>query len=321
MSKRLALVLLLVTLLLPACQGGVAPTAEPEEQKLVVFHAGSLTVPMEALTAAFAKEHPGVVFETEASGSRTAARKVSELGREADLVLSADYTVIDHLLIPDYASWNIRFARNTMVIVYTEKSKFADEINAENWYEILLRDGVVYGHSDPDADPCGYRTLMVWQLAESYYEQPGLYEALETHCPPENVRPKAVELLALLESGDMDYAFEYRSVALQHGLLYVELPDALNLGSVDFADFYAQAKVEVSGTEPGTTITQVGSPIVYGVTIPKNAPHPELAIEFVKFLIGPEGQRIMEENGQMPIVPAVANPKEGLPEALIPLVQ
>ncbi len=321
MSKRLALALLMAALLLTACQGGAAPSAEPVEQKLVIFHAGSLTVPMEALTAAFAEAHPGVVFETEASGSRTAARKVSELGREADLVFSADYTVIDNLLIPDYASWNIRFARNTMVIVYTEKSKFADEINADNWYDILLRDGVVYGHSDPDADPCGYRTLMVWQLAEQYYERPGLYDALKAHCPPENVRPKAVELLALLESGDMDYAFEYRSVALQHDLPYVELPDEINLGSVEFADFYAQAKVEVSGTEPGTTITQVGSPIVYGVTMPKDAPHPDLAVEFVKFLIGPEGQRIMEENGQMPIVPAVADPKDGLPEALLSLVQ
>ncbi len=321
MSRWLALLFLLSALLLPACQGGAVPSAAPAEQKLVIFHAGSLTVPMEALADAFAEAHPGVVFETEASGSRTAARKVSELGREADLVLSADYTVIDNLLIPDYASWNIRFARNTMVIVYTEKSKFADEINADNWYEILLRDGVVYGHSDPDADPCGYRTLMVWQLAESYYGQPGLNAALEAHCPPENVRPKAVELLALLESGDMDYAFEYRSVALQHDLPYVELPDAINLSSVEFADFYAQAKVEVSGTEPGTTITQVGSPIVYGLTMPKNAPHPDLAVEFVKFLIGPEGQRILEENGQMPIVPAVADPKEGLPEALLPLVQ
>jgi len=47
----------------------------------------------------------------------------------------------------------------------------------------------------------------------------------------------------------------------------------------------------------------VGKPIVYGVTIPKNAPNPDLALEFVKFLLGPEGQAIMAEQGQPPIVP------------------
>jgi len=292
------------------------------EGKLIIFHAGSLTVPVEALTKAFQAKHPGVAFETEAAGSRTTARKVSELGREADLIVSADYTVIDNLLIPAFADWNIQFARNAMVIAYTDGSQYANEINNDNWYEILAREGVIYGHSDPNADPCGYRTLMVWQLAEVYYGVPGLYDTLEEHCPPENVRPKETDLIALLQSGDMDYAFEYRSIAVQHGLKFVELPDEINLSHIIHADFYKQAMVEVSGEEPGTTMTMVGKPIVYGVTIPKNAPSPDLALEFVKFLIGPEGQAIMEAQGQPPIVPAVVTTgKERLPASLGSLVK
>ncbi len=290
--------------------------------KLIIFHAGSLTVPVQKLAEAFRAQHPEVIFETEAAGSRTTARKVSELGRPADLVMSADYTVIDELLIPDFADWNIQFARNTMVIAYTDHSKYADEINADNWYEILTRDGVIYGHSDPDADPCGYRTLLVWQLAEKHYNVPGLYQRLDKHCPPENVRPKETDLIALLQSGDMDYAFEYRSIAVQHGLRFVELPDEINLCCIEHADFYEQAKVEVSGQEPGAAITKVGKPIVYGVTIPRNAPSPDLAVEFVKFLIGPEGQVIMEAQGQPPIVPAMASTgKDKLPGALQALVR
>jgi molybdate/tungstate transport system substrate-binding protein len=285
------------------------PTAAAKpatEEKIIIFHAGSLTLPVEELTTAFQAKHPEVPFETEASGSNAAARKISELGREADLMMSADYTVIDKLLIPDFATWNVQFARNTMVIAYTDQSQYAAEINADNWYEILTRDGVVYGHSDPDADPCGYRTLLVWQLAEAHYGVDGLSAKLEEHCPPENVRPKSVELIALLESGDMDYAWEYRSVAVQHGMRFVELPDEINLSMVEQADFYSQASVDIAGSEPGTTMTMVGSPIVYGVTIPKNAPNPEMAVEFVKFLLGPEGQAIMEGQGQPPIVPPVA---------------
>ncbi len=300
-------------------------TAMPEEPalegNLVIFHAGSLTVPVDELAKAFQAKYPGVTFETEAAGSRTTARKVSELGREADLVMSADYTVIDNLLIPEFAEWNVRFARNTMVIAYTDQSLYADEINADNWYEILARDDVVHGHSEPDADPCGYRTLMVWQLAEQHYDEPGLYEELDASCPPENIRPKSVELIALLESGDMDYAFEYRSVAVQHGLNFVELPDEINLSMVEHADFYSQATVELSGKEPGETVTQTGKPIVYGVTSPKNAPSPKLALEFVKFLLGPDGQAIMEEQGQPPIVLAVTTYMETLPDELKGLVK
>ncbi|MBU0512790.1 MAG: tungstate ABC transporter substrate-binding protein WtpA [Chloroflexi bacterium] len=328
MLKKLSLRSLFVLVLILAA--GCTPSS-PEttsgvteqtglEGKLIIFHAGSLTVPIDELTTAFQAKHPNVTFETEAAGSLSTARKISELGRQADLVMSADYTVIDTLLIPDFADWNIRFARNTMVIAYTDQSKYAGEINSDNWYEVLTRGGVIYGHSEPDADPCGYRTLMVWQLAELYYKEPGLYERLDENCPEENVRPKEVELIALLQSGDMDYAFEYRSVAVQHGLEFIELPDEINLSMVANADFYTQAEVELSGSEPGETITQTGKPIVYGVTIPKDAPSPELALEFVKFLLGSEGQAIMEQQGQPPIVPPMTDYKAALPEALQALV-
>ena len=299
--------------------------SQPEEEaglsgEVIIFHAGSLTVPVDELTKAFQDKHPNVTFLTEGAGSRTTARKVSELGREADLVMSADYTVIDSLLIPDFAAWNIQFARNTMGIAYTDYARHAKEINIDNWYEILPREDVIYGHSEPNADPCGYRTLMVWQLAEKHYDIPGLYENLDTNCPPENVRPKETDLLALLESGDMDYIFLYRSVAVQHSLNFLELPQEINLSMVEQADFYHQAKVELDGTEPGETITKTGKPIVYGVTMPKNAPHSELALEFVKFLLSAEGQAILQEQGQPPINPAVSSQYDTLPEALQALI-
>jgi molybdate/tungstate transport system substrate-binding protein len=319
---RWILLVLVILSLLVACQDeGDASGSADLEGKLVIFHAGSLTVPLKELTAAFQAQHPGVTFETEASGSNAAARKISELDREADLMMSADYTVIDNLLIPEFADWNVQFARNTMVIAYTDQSKFADEINADNWYEVLTRDGVIYGHSEPDLDPCGYRTLLVWQLAEQHYNQPRLNARLEAACPPENVRPKSVELIALIESGDMDYAFEYRSVAVQHGMQFVELPDEINLSMVEHKDFYGQAEVEIAGAEPGETMTMVGKPIVYGVTIPKNAPSLDLALAFVKFLLGPEGQAVMEGQGQPPIVPPVAVDRDAVPKALQSIVK
>jgi molybdate/tungstate transport system substrate-binding protein len=218
-------------------------------------------------------------------------------------------------MFPQYADWYIVFAANRMSIAYTDRSQFADEIDGGNWYQILQREGVRYGRSDPDQDPCGYRTLMVWQLAEAYYGIPGLYDKLYG-AKNQIIRPKEVDLIALLESGDLDYAFEYSSVAAQHGLNYVALPPEVNLSDEEFSDFYAAAEVEVAGREPGTTITKKGKPIVYGVTIPSNFPNQELAIAWVDFLLSAEGMAIMEANGQPPVIPAVTNDKGKLPDKL-----
>lgn len=299
-----------------AIQGGDALSGT-----ITIFHAGSLTVPVKEMVDTFTAVHPDVTFETEASGSVECARKVSELDRPADVVMSADYTVIDRLLIPDWADWNVLFAKNDMVIAYTDQSKFADEITADNWYEVLTRDGVIYGHAEPTVDPCGYRTLMVWQLAEKHYDEAGLYDKLEQSCPPEHVRPKSVELIILLQSGDMDYAFEYRSVAVQHGLNFLELPAEINLSKAELADYYAQASVELPGKEPGETMTITGKAIVYGVTVPKTAEQPDLGIAFTKFLIGPEGQGILDAACQPPIVPAVAADVTLVPDELQSLIE
>ena len=309
--KFIGLYLLLVALLVTGISCSTGAT-------LTIFHAGSLSVPFEAAAREFNKIYPNVKVNIESAGSRITIRKVTGLGKLADIVASSDYIAIEQLMFPDFADWYVIFASNQMVIAYTDGSKYSDEINGDNWYEILTREGVEYGRADPDADPCGYRTLMLWQLAEQYYGVPGLYDRLLEGCPADgkNVRPKETALLAPLASGDLDYAFEYRSIAQQHGFKFVELPPQINLSDIQYKDFYATARVEVQGSQPGTTQTQVGQPIFYAVTIPKNAPRADLGIAFLEFLLGSEGQSIMEENGQTAIVPAVTNDLSKLPEEL-----
>jgi len=283
--------------------GPAAVLAEPKG-KLVMFHAGSLSVPFKAMEKAFESKYPKVDLLREASGSQKAARKVSDLKKPCDIMASADYKVIDKLLIPDYADWNVRFAINQLVLCYTDKSKFAGDVNAKNWYEILQRKGVIWGHSDPNLDPCGYRSLMVLQLAEKHYKIPGLYDNLIANRPKENIRPKSVELISLLQTGNMDYAWEYLSVAVQHGLKYVVLPDEINLGNYKFDDFYKQAVVKVTGKKPGTFMNMKGKSCTYGVTLIKDAPNKEAALAFLKYMLDPEGGlKILKDMGQPPFVP------------------
>ena len=166
---------------------------------------------------------------------------------------------------------------------------------------------------------------MVLQLAEKYYKKPGLYDQLIANRPKENVRPKSVELVSLLKTGNMDYAWEYRSVAVQHGLKYLELPAEINLGDYRQDDFYKQAKVEVTGKKPGTFITKSGKSCTYGVTLIKDAPNAPAAVAFLEYLLSPEGGlKILEEMGQPPFIPArvpTAEMKDALPAELQALVE
>jgi molybdate/tungstate transport system substrate-binding protein len=318
-KKRLSIISLFLSLvialtLIVGCSREPEPTSELSGT-LQIFNAGSLTVPLGQVNEEFNKLYPDVEILAEAAGSATTIRKVTELGKECGVIASADYALIPELMFPDYADWYIIFATNQMCLTYTDESKYAGEINGDNWCEILQREGVTYGRSDPDQDPCGYRTLMVWQLAEAHYDVSGLYDSLYG-AEGDMMRPKSVDLIALLETGDLDYAFEYTSVAAQHNLKYVKLPPEINLADAKFKDFYAQAQVEIAGIEPGTKITVEGAPVVYGVTIPKDFPREELAIAWVDFLLSPEGMAIMEANGQPPVIPAITNDRSKLPGEL-----
>lgn len=272
--------------------------------KLIIFHAGSLTVPLEQIEKDFEAQYPKIDVLREGGGSTKMARLISEVGKPADIMASADYTVIDSTLIPKNADWNIRFATNQLVLCYTDKSKFAKEVNADNWYEILARKGVVWGHSDSNLDPCGYRSLMVLQLAEKFYNQPGLYDKLIANRPEANVRPKSVELISLLDTGNMDYAWEYLSVAVQHGLKYVKLDDHINLGNYKYDGFYKQAQVKVTGKQPGTWDTKTGKSCTYGITMVKDALNPEAALAFLDYMLDPQGGlKVLESMGQPPFIP------------------
>jgi molybdate/tungstate transport system substrate-binding protein len=273
-------------------------STKKEENQLIIFHAGSLSVPFKQMKEQFEKENPGTEILLEASGSVQCARKIVDLKKECDIMASADYTIIDKMLIPEYAKWSIQFATNEMSIVYHAESKYAEEINSNNWYKILLRDDVIFGRSNPNTDPCGYRALLTTQLAEQYYNSPGLTEKIKTK-DQEYIRPKEVDLIALLESNTIDYIFLYRSVAEQHGLSYVLLPDSVNLKNPDLNNHYKKVSVDITGKKPGSTITQHGQAMVYGITILTDAPNKPLAKKFLKFVLSENGgQKIMEQNGQ-----------------------
>ncbi|MCX6243364.1 MAG: tungstate ABC transporter substrate-binding protein WtpA [Bacteroidetes bacterium] len=309
---------LAIAVLILALTGFSQPKAPSITGDLIIFHAGSLSVPMKEVAAEFNKAYPNVKVLLESAGSVASARKITDLNRPCDILASADYGVIDNMLIPKYADWNIKFASNELSVVYHEKSRMAGQINAKNWYDILMNKDVAFGRADPNADPCGYRTVLTLQLAEKQYKKPGLAKMM-TGKDQNYMRPKEVDLLALLESGSIDYIFLYRSVALQHNLKYITLPDEINLKKMELAAQYATASTEINGKEPGKKDVVKGEPMVYGVTMLREAPNKPAAIAFLQFLLSKEkGMKIMEKNGQPSVIPMPTQNYEKLPKELKP---
>lgn len=343
------LCLLLMTGVLAVAAGGCV---NKEKTPLKVLFAGSLIVPFEALEQAYEAEHPDVDVQMEGHGSIQVVRHVAEIHDLVDVAATADYSLIPMLMyqsqVPEtgqpYAGWYIKFATNRLALAYTPQSRYADEINADNWYEVIARPGVKLGLSDPRFDASGYRTLMIFQMAESVYGKTTIFENLTMgrfktpitvedeagqaviHVP-EILQPKpdsgivlrgsSIQLIALLESGDIDYAFEYESVSQQHGFQMIQLPGALNLGDEDSADLYQNVKVRLDFQRFTSVKPEFkGEVIGYGLTIPANAPHPEEAVEFITFLLGPEGQAIMSEHNHPLILPPLVDHYDVLPDSL-----
>jgi len=319
---------------------------------LIVFAAGSLIIPFGDLQKAFESKYPNIDVRAQYHGSIQVIRQVTDLHLPIDVIATADASLVPSLMYavndPDtgkpYASWDIRFATNHLAIAYRPESKYASQINADNWYTILSRPDVKVGITDPRFDAAGYRALMVFALAQQYYHQPTIFsnmfkgkfsfplgyfyeDGLTTITVPEIVetapgsniivRGASMEEIALLQSGDVDYTFEYESVILQQGLQMVHLPDALNLGEATYDQTYHQVEVDLNYQRFATVKPQfVGERIAYGITIPSNAPHPDAAAEFISFLLSPQGRAIMQANHQPLFNPVTADQYSNLPATL-----
>jgi molybdate/tungstate transport system substrate-binding protein len=290
-------------------------SAAPANDAIIVFNAGSLARPLRAALDSFTAGTK-IRVEQENAGSVETARKLTELHRIPDLVGSADYQVFPKYLMPGQTSWYARFARNRMVLMYTPKSKFASTIDSTNWYKILESKGVQTGRADPALDPNGYRSLIVMKLAEQYYQQPGLANRLVTNSSAHVVRPKEVDLMGLLQTGEIDYAWSYESVAQGANLSYVTLPRAIDLSDPARAADYARAKVKIPGNSPKDSVEIEGEPILYAFTVPREAPHKALGERFAAFLVSNTGKRIIAREHLEPL-PAPIYVGDSIPRILI----
>ncbi|UPW01461.1 extracellular solute-binding protein [Halorussus gelatinilyticus] len=283
-------------------------TPTPTSDSMTVFHAGSLAPPFGAAEPKFEDEY-GVTVNREAKGSVASTKKITTQGRSADVLGVSDFRLIRDRVLPEYGSWYAIFAANAMSLQYREDSPGAGEIGPDNWWEVLSRDGVKVGHSDPAIDPGGYRAVMAMQLGKEKLDGTRLYGQQTFEKIRDNMTvPTGTEtkLEGQLESGKLDYALYYRSIASQSGMPYVDLQPHVDLSKLTtkYANHYAKAEVETSAG------TFTGAPIAYGITVPSVAEAPVLGAMWVEYMTTEPGRKILKETGLIPKEPAVVT-KDG----------
>lgn len=276
--------------------GGSTRTGDAAPRDTVVLYlAASLARPLGPVLDAWGRAN-GIAVVREVGGSLEHARKITELGRIPDALLLADREVFPRLLVPRSVPWYATVARDRMVIAYTDKSRRASELDSTSWTRILASPDVQVGRSAPEVAPVGYRALVVMQLAERHYHEPGLAARLLANAPQRNVRPNAADLAALLQLGELDYVYDYASVARTFHLRALTLPPAIDLGDPARERQYAAARLMLRSPR-GDTATVIGAPILFAIGLASEAPHPQAARRFAAWMLSGEGRSAMRAAG------------------------
>jgi molybdate/tungstate transport system substrate-binding protein len=311
----------LVVTLAAACSSSsssstsASPAASGAHGTLVVFGAGTLDTPFTAEIAAFKKANPGVTVHSMFGASGDMVKAITQLHQPADVLGVADYSLIPKLMFTAHATWYLGFVSNQITFAYTSHSKGASGLTSANWYKVLAQPGVHIGRSNPAADPSGYQTLQMLQLANGYYyHQPNLSASVLKNSPAASVAETETSLISALQSGQIDYLAIYKSTAQEQHLKWIALPPQINLSDPSMAAAYAKVSIHA-----GSLGTLTAKPIIYGLTIPTSAPNAALGEKFISFVIGSQGQAIMRSNGFVVISPALASPQSKVPASVKPL--
>jgi len=325
----------IVSLVIMSSFTGMSVAADPSDL-ITVYAADSLSNVVDNFkNIFFPKENVNATY----AGSQALINDIINNNASVDVLLSADYGLIDDRLISNYTLWNGEFARNSIVIAYRRNSSYADKINDTNWYDILNYPGVKFGFGNPNLDPCGYRTMMDIALANNYYSNPSIFDNLITKnsdifakanadndgygvYSPTNanannstiwIDPHAADSLDRLikddeKNGSIDYAFVYENQAEDvrsnnTDIEYITLPPELSLNDTKYKDVYAKYSLFENYDDLTKNKTIILTPIVYGITILSKSPNPSGALDFVSKFFANE--KVGYFGSLIPIFPVV----------------
>jgi molybdate/tungstate transport system substrate-binding protein len=273
-----------------------------------VAYAGSMGSMMEGPIKAAVAQSLQITMHGRAAGSDALAKLIVGGSISPDLFISVTPGPMMTVLKAGKASTGFPIARTEMVIAYSAKSNYAHQFaaaaagtrGATPWWQVLERSGARFGRTDPTVDPQGRNIIFTFQLAETYYNQPGLTQKVlgQTINPAQIFLEPTVQ--ARLQSGELDAASAYKIQPGPFNVPYISLPREINLGDDTMSSRYARASLTLRGK------TFHPEPLVYYATVLDGSSHKEKATAFLFWLNGSDAQAILKKYYYDP--PGGANP-------------
>lgn len=241
-----------------------APAAS---QTVSVLYAGSLVTPMEGPVKAALGER-GIDFEGQPGGSKELANLIRAGVRTPDVFISVDPKLVASL--GDRVASSTTFAGTSLGVAWAPHSRFAAVFeNAlsgkTTLHAALQRPGIKIGRTDPQLDPKGAYTV---EAVTMWLGRDGATQLLGQPENPAQIFPEE-DLLARVDTGQVDAGFFYRTEAIARGYHFIPLPGA----------------------------AAMTDRIAYTLAIMKTAPHPQTAKAFADFILTGEGRTILERAG------------------------
>ncbi len=269
-SLSLWLVMVILTACtIPSPSDGMA-TGSPVARRsdattnLTVFAAASLTEAFQEIGQAFETAYPGSQVTINFAGSQQLALQI-EQGAQADVFASANQRYMDQLVANGLVAGDApaTFARNQMVVILPAQNPGQVETLHD-----LAQPGLKLILAGEQVPVGAYARQVLEQMASDPAYGPGYQEAVLANVisNEENVR----QVVAKVQLGEADAGIVYCSnvtPALAGKLGEIAIPDQFNVTAT------------------------------YPIAVLKSAPNDDPARQFVQFVLGPEGQRILERWG------------------------
>jgi molybdate transport system substrate-binding protein len=234
-------------------------------QPVDVLYAASLEHVMDTAVGPAFHRATGDSFVGFPAGSSDLASEIKGKVRQGDVFLSASPSVNATLTGAhngDWVSWYAQFAETRLELGYNPKSRFAASLRSKPWYEVVTEPGFRLGLTDPKLDPKGVLAVKALDQAASTRADPALRK---------------------LATDQSDYFPEE------------DLVGRLQSGQLDAGFFYT---MEASASQiPTVSLDPIDETAPYTITVLHRAPHQAGAVAFVRFLLGPAGQRLLRGAG------------------------
>jgi molybdate/tungstate transport system substrate-binding protein len=148
----------------------------------------------------------------------------------------------------------------------------------------LTGGSVRVGISNPNTDPAGYRGWLVLEAAGGRYANRSDFFSNRLLKAEANVTGfSAAELIAPLESGQIQFLLIYKSACISHGLNFIQLPKSVNLGDAGYSGFYSRFDYKLARGPVK------GAPVLLFVTVPVDCVDCGDSVKLVSYVVKNSG--------------------------------